>query len=148
MFRLRKMQESDVSFFNQTRNECREFLHDNSYYSYEQSLEWFRSKNPNFYILELNNEKIGYFRTSINEDNELYIGADINTKYRGKGHAKEAYQMFMDLIKIEYEGRDLYLEVFESNTRAHNLYKKLGFFEINRYNLQRGISIKMKKSNI
>ena len=148
MFRLRKMQECDVAFFNQTRNECREFLHDNSYYTYDQSLDWFKSKNPNFYIFELNNEKIGYFRTSVNEDNELYIGADINIKHRGKGHAKEGYQMFFEILKEEYGARDLYLEVFESNTRAYNLYKKLGFFEINRYNLERGISIKMKKLSI
>jgi RimJ/RimL family protein N-acetyltransferase len=145
MLTIRPMEEFDVKFFNETRNECKDFLHDNSSYSFNDSLNWFRNTKPKFYILERNDEKIGYFRTKINENNEFYVGADINIKYRGMGYAKESYQMFFDLLKAEFNLKEVYLEVFESNERAHSLYKKLGFYEIERYNLERGISIKMKK---
>mgnify|MGYP001172861443 CR=1 FL=1 len=145
MLKLRLMNENDVEFFNSTRNECRECLHDNSYYSLENSIEWFKKNKFKFYILEKDKESIGYFRTKINDNNEFYVGADINIKYRGKGYAKEGYEKFLDIIKKDFNLKEVYLEVFEFNTRALNLYKKLGFYEIERYNLERGISIKMKK---
>ena len=88
MIGLRKMIESDLPFFSEVRNECAiEFLHDSRLFTPQQTLEWFQTTNPNYYIIEYNNEKIGYFRTSNYNPNEksIYIGCDIHVDYRGKG---------------------------------------------------------------
>jgi len=145
MLNIRKMTIQDIEFFNKTRNECREYLHDNSYYSLEKSKEWFIKNKPKFYIIEFNKNSIGYFRTKVTENNEFYVGADINIDFRGKGYAKDAYIKFFNLIKKEFKLKEVYLEVFAFNERAYSLYKKLGFYEIDRYNLNRGENVKMKK---
>jgi RimJ/RimL family protein N-acetyltransferase len=127
---FRKMIESDLPFFSEVRNNCAiEFLHDSRLFTLEQTLEWFQNTNPNYYIIEYNNNKIGYFRTSKHnvEENSIYIGCDIHTDYRGKGLAYESYLKFIPFLYEEFNVNTINLEVLSTNIRAKNLYKKIGF---------------------
>jgi len=130
MITLRKIVETDLPFFLEVRNECAiEFLHDSMLFSLEDALGWFQNTNPNYYIIEYNNEKIGYFRTSNYnpEESSVYIGCDIHIDYRGKKLAYESYLKFIPFIRKELNIDTINLEVLSTNTRAKNLYKKLGF---------------------
>lgn len=130
MINLREMVESDLPFFSEVRNECAiEFLHDSRLFTLQQTLEWFQTTNPNYYIIEYNNEKIGYFRTSNYnpEENSIYIGCDIHVDYRGKGLAYESYLKFIPFIRKEVNVSTINLEVLSTNIRAKKLYEKLGF---------------------
>jgi RimJ/RimL family protein N-acetyltransferase len=130
MIFLKEMVESDLPFFSEVRNECAiEFLHDSRLFTIEESIQWFRTTNPNYYIIEYNNKKIGYFRTSNHnpEENSIYIGCDIHTDYRGKGLAYESYLKFIPFISKKLNIKTINLEVLSTNTIAKNLYKKLGF---------------------
>ena len=130
MISLRNMVESDLPFFSEVRNECAiEFLHDSRLFTPQQTLEWFQTTNPNYYIIEYNNEKIGYFRTSNYnpEEKSIYIGCDIHVDYRGKGLAYESYLKFIPFIRKEVNVSTINLEVLSTNIRAKKLYEKLGF---------------------
>ena len=127
---IREMVEFDLPFFTEVRNECaNEYLHDSRTFLSEETLDWFLTTRPNYYIIEFNNKKIGYFRTSnYNPDeNSIYIGCDIHKDYRGKGLGYESYLKFIPFISKKFNLKKINLEVLSTNTRAKNLYKKLGF---------------------
>lgn len=124
---IRGMVESDLEFFNEVRNQSLEFLHDGTEYSLEDNFKWFKSTKPRFFIVEINNEYIGYFRTSDWVGSSLYIGMDIHPTFRGMGYAKPAYELFINKLKNEYKVNTIYLEVLNTNRRAINIYNKLGF---------------------
>jgi RimJ/RimL family protein N-acetyltransferase len=124
---IRKMSINDIEFFNKVRNESVNFLHDNTKYSLEDNIKWFEKNKPRFFIVEVDNKPIGYFRTSNWVDHTLYIGMDIHPKYRGLGYAMPAYEIFIEKLKNKYDIKKIYLEVLTSNKRAINIYNKLNF---------------------
>lgn len=132
------MEIYDLEFFNRVRNECIEYLHDRNKYSLNQTIEWFKNKNPQYFILENCGEKIGYFRTS-EEAGEYFIGLDIEEKFRGKKLAVPAYNLFIK----KSNKKDFFLYVDEKNIRAYNLYVKLGFEKIKNLTISGIPSIKM-----
>jgi len=144
---IREMTKNDVPFFNEVRNECSKYLHDKSTHTLEEALNWFSlkgDKNP-YFIYELNNEKIGYFRTSKWTKDSCYIGMDIHKNFRGNGLATEAYNKFIKYIKNRHLNiKTMMLEVLETNQRAYKLYKKIGFKEIDRYAYNNDFSIVME----
>ena len=134
------MKLEDIPFFVEVRNDCRSYLSDDSEYTLEESKDWFENQltgiqstgcsSPKFFIIELNEEKIGYFRTSDWYDvtKSLWIGADLHKDYRGKGLSKPMFRQFAK--ELNDMGYNTYiLEVLESNNRARKLYKQLGFLE-------------------
>jgi len=129
MFEFIRMSEEHINFYNEVRNLSRNNLHDNSVYSLEDNLKWFKKTNPEFYIIKFENHLIGYFRTSnlslVNKN--IYIGADLHPNYRGRGLAYKAYRQFISFIFNKYNLYKISLEVLENNIVAFNLYKKLGF---------------------
>lgn len=130
-YSIRRMTTDDVLFYNETRNEVREHLHDNTFFTLQESENWFSTYCPEFFVAELDGQPIGYFRTSDKVGPRIRIGMDIHRDYRGHGHAKPLYLLFFELLKNS--GIDLVdLKVFSINTRAHSLYMKLGFVEISR----------------
>lgn len=131
------LEYKDIPFLNDIRNECREFLHNNSYYNLEETYNWFEKTNPEFYIIYHNKNKIGYFRTSDLNDNDMYIGCDIHKEFRGLGFGYLAYKEFIPFIIEKHKLKTLYLEVLAINIRALNLYIKLGFQEIQRFDIIR-----------
>ena len=137
-FTIRLLNEQDVGFYNEVRNECRQFLHDDSEFSYEQALNWFKSKGSKdpFFIYEINNERIGYFRTSNWQDRSCYVGMDIHKDYRGKKLAVAAYRKFIEFLNKEYQIEKFKLEALKDNERALSLYKKLGFKQVSEYKIE------------
>ena len=138
-----KMTIEDVSFYNCVRNECRSNLHDSCLYSLDDSKEWFLENNPLFFMLNFNSNIIGYFRTSNMNivDKSIFIGLDIHKDFRGNGHAKNSYDLFMSFLNEIYEIEKFYLRVLKDNERALNLYNKLGFFIIE----ETDVDFKMEK---
>jgi RimJ/RimL family protein N-acetyltransferase len=127
---IREMLVDDLPHFLEIRNLSKEFLHDNSTFTLEQSTEWFKKTNPIFYVIELGDIMIGYFRTSNWDGNSPYIGCDIHPDFRGLGLGYLSYLKFIDRIYSEFNISSLKLEVLSTNVRAKNLYHKLGFIDI------------------
>lgn len=130
MIILRELEVEDLEFLNGVRNECsKEYLHNSETYTLSETIEWFEKTNPKFWLILNGDVKIGYFRTSeySQENRNLYIGADIDLSFRGKGYAYEAYIKFIPFIFTEMSLHKISLEVLSTNYRAINLYKKLGF---------------------
>lgn len=121
----------DVSVINMIRNQSSKYLHDDRTFTIEQTLEWFRNTNPDWYAIEHQGKMIGYFRISnYSEANRnLYIGADIEESMRGLGLGYKSYLMMMERLFKERKLNKITLEVLSNNQRAHGLYSKLGFVE-------------------
>ena len=127
---FKEMELSDIPSFLEIRNQSKEFLHNDSHFTLDQATDWFEKTNPRFYIIKLGNIMIGYFRTSNWENNVPYIGCDIHPDFRGLGLGYLSYLKFIDKIYNEFKVDSIKLEVLSTNTRAKNLYNKLGFKEI------------------
>jgi RimJ/RimL family protein N-acetyltransferase len=130
MFLFRSLSEEDLQFLNEIRNDCAEdYLHDSRKFTLDQTKEWFYKVQPDYYIIQFENTDIGYFR--VNQYSELnknlYIGADLHKDFRGKKLAYPAYIQFMSFLFNEYGLNKISLEVLDTNVRAYNLYKSLGF---------------------
>ena len=125
--KIRKMFKSDLPFFNEVRNHSYMFLHDKNDYTLEDNIEWFKSLKTPFFIVEIEKESIGYFRTSNWVNDTLYIGMDIHKKYRGLGYSTPSYVKFIKLLKDKFNINTIFLEVLTSNKRAINIYNKLDF---------------------
>lgn len=129
-FEFREMTEKDLVKFLHIRNESREFLHNNSEFSIEETEQWFKVVKPKFFVIDMGGVMIGYFRTSDWKKDSLYIGCDIDSSLRGYGLGYLSYLKFMEFLKVNYEIKKFKLEVLSTNIRALNLYKKLGFKDI------------------
>ena len=119
--RLIQLTEEYLDFLLEVRNHesTRQFLENDSIFNIEQCKEWFRSLNPLWYIILVDDNPVGYIRTNGKE-----IGCDIHPKYRRNGYAREAYKLILK------EMNTASLWVFEDNF-AKKLYQELGFKENN-----------------
>jgi RimJ/RimL family protein N-acetyltransferase len=127
-----KVSLDDIKFLSETRNlVAEEFLHDSRKFSYEESLAWFKETNPEYWMIWVEYERVGYFRlTNFSKSNRnMYIGADIHPDHQGKGYAHQAYLTFVPGVFVAWDLHKVSLEVLATNQRAINLYKKLGFVE-------------------
>ncbi len=127
------MISSDLEFFNRVRNESCQYLHDKTEYTLEDNIKWFDTLEYPFFMVLVDNKRIGYFRTSNWVDGSLYIGMDIAREHRGNKYAVPAYKSMVEILKNNYGIKQILLEVLETNTRAIHIYKKLGFIEIDRF---------------
>tara|TARA_R110000851_G_scaffold298799_2_gene454576 strand:+ start:314 stop:805 length:492 start_codon:yes stop_codon:yes gene_type:complete len=129
MITFRPMVQEDVEFVNKIRNQVREYLHDDRALTFNESLEWFVTTQPRFYMIVYNECSIGYFRTSeySKENRRIYIGADLDPKFWGQGHAKRAYRKFIPYLFETLDLNKIGLEVLSTNIRAFKLYQSLGF---------------------
>ena len=127
MVDLRPLNKNDLPFLLEIRNDdsTRYNLENNSKFTLKESLKWFRQNHPKWFIIEINRVPVGYIRTNGNE-----VGCDIHPKYRKRGYAKMAYELYLQ------DKNYASLWVFEDNF-AKNLYKKLGFKENNNSKLIR-----------
>ena len=124
----------DAAFVAHVRRQSAEFLHDPTIYSVKDVYDWVE-KNGNslrWFIISCWDEDIkrhrsvGYIRTSIIDD-KLYVGMDIEIKYRGMGLSQAAYKQFFPTAYIMSGKKDIWLEVLKTNSRAIHIYEKLGF---------------------
>jgi RimJ/RimL family protein N-acetyltransferase len=130
MTEFRKLRKEDLLFFLAIRNECaKEFLHNSNAFTLEDAIQWFESTSPNYWIIEYEDNDIGYFRTSnyCENNKNLYIGADLHKNYRGKGLGYLSYKKFLPYIFKEYDLHKVSLEVLDTNVIAKKLYRKIGF---------------------
>ena len=117
MVTLRPLLITDLPFLLEVRNHesTRVNLENDSTFTLNECEKWFGSLNSPWYIIEINNHKVGYFRT-----NGFEIGCDIHPDYRRKGYAKIAYEIYLKDKKYAS------LWVFDNNF-AKQLYLNLGF---------------------
>ena len=125
---LRKLLKSDLPFLLKIRNHesTRSQLENNSVFTLEQCESWYDTLSSDWYIVEVNNDRVGYIRTT--KDGE--VGMDIHMDYRRKGYASKAYKKYLS----DKDFASLW--VFETN-HAIDLYKKLGFKEIGEHKIIR-----------
>lgn len=131
-FNFRLLEEKDLKFLNEVRNSyAAEYLHDSRIFTLEQTLEWFKTTSPNYFIIEGLDRNLGYFRiTNYSKENKnLYIGADLHPLFSHRGLGYKIYKEFLPFIFEKYDLNKVSLEVLESNYKALNLYKKLGFVQ-------------------
>jgi len=123
MIKLRSLVENDLPFLLEVRNDpsTLQFLENNSKFTLKESLKWFRQNHPKWFIIEINRVPVGYIRTNGDE-----VGCDIHPKYRRRGYAKMAYELYLQ------DKNYVSLWVFEDNF-AKDLYKKLGFTPNNNF---------------
>ena len=114
---LRPLLITDLPFLLEVRNyeSTRVNLENDSTFTLNECVKWFGSLKSPWYIIEINNHKVGYFRT-----NGFEIGCDIHPDYRRKGYAKMAYEIYLKDKKYAS------LWVFDNNF-AKQLYLNLGF---------------------
>lgn len=127
---IRPMVIEDIEEFIRIRNDAKEYLHNNSEFSVSDAKKWFIDTKPKFFVLEYESKMIGYFRTTNLGNEEIYIGCDISSEYRGKGIGYKSYLIFIKKIRSEYNVKKIKLEVLSNNTRAIHIYEKLGFEKI------------------
>jgi ribosomal protein S18 acetylase RimI-like enzyme len=133
---LKIIDKDDLVFVNNLRNHesTRHRLKNPNLISMEETYKWFEDSKPQWYIMLIDDQKVGYIRTSSDSGETICIGCDVHPDYRRKGYAKSAYLQFMnDLYKRGY--LVIWLEVFRDNIPAFNLYKKLGYIEIGSRNI-------------
>ena len=125
---IRDMQESDLKEVKHIRDASLDYLDTQVSYSYEETCNWFRTKKPQWYGIEIRDKLAGYIRTSNHDsvNKTIYVGLDLHPNFRGHGYAFQAYQAFLDWLKINGY-LTAHLKVQISNHKAYNLYRKLGF---------------------
>jgi RimJ/RimL family protein N-acetyltransferase len=147
MVEIRKALIEDGDFILEVRNDesTLKFLHDPKVFSIQDFELWFENSNPEWFIIENDNIKVGYLRTKWIEKNKiLQVGADIHPSHRGFGYSKMAYQKLFE--HFNYVNKYT-LEVFDDNFIAKNLYEKLGFVVVKKYNIENRQSLIMEKNN-
>ena len=117
MVTLRPLLITDLPFLLEVRNHesTRINLENDSMFTLNECEKWFGSLKSPWYIIEINNYKVGYFRTNGDE-----VGCDIHPDYRKRGYAKIAYEIYLKDKKYAS------LWVFDNNF-AKQLYLNLGF---------------------
>ena len=117
MVTLRPLLITDLPFLLEVRNHesTRINLENDSTFNLNEREKWFGNLKSPWYIIEINNYKVGYFRTNKDE-----VGCDIHPDYRRKGYAKIAYEIYLKDKKYAS------LWVFDDNF-AKQLYLNLGF---------------------
>ena len=115
---FRKLEIDDLEFFNNVRNSFSEqFLHNSKQFTIQETGDWFKYNYPDYYIIELENEKIGYFRLSNHsiENKNIYVGMDIAKEYQGKGYGYYVFNKFIDYLFDVYDLNKVSLEVLKTN---------------------------------
>jgi|TARA_R110001592_G_scaffold120003_1_gene323770 hypothetical protein len=115
--KLLPLTERDLPFLLEVRNDIstRSYLEDNNIFNLNGCKKWFKSLTSPWYIIEVNSNRVGYFRTKGDE-----VGCDIHPNFRRKGYARIAYKEYLKNHNYAI------LKVFEDNF-AKNLYLSLGF---------------------
>lgn len=109
----------DLDFLLEVRNDdtTRVNLENDSVFTLDECVKWFFTKNPLWYIIEVDGVSVGYIRTNGDE-----VGIDIHPNYRRNGYAREGYKLYLK------DKNHASLWVFVDNF-AKTLYTELGFVE-------------------
>ncbi len=89
--------------------------------------ELIKNKFANMYVLEKNNEIVGYIGAWMVSDNATITKVSVDKRFQGQGYSK----ILMDeIIKVAKDADFIFLEVRVSNIKAHNLYLSYGFKDV------------------
>lgn len=124
------IKKRDLLFLNEVRNSfAEEYLHDSRKFTVPETVAWWETTNPDYWIIWYKEQRIGYFRLSnySKSNRNAYIGADIHRDFHGKGLGYLSYVKFIPKIFGIRDLNKLSLEVLATNVRAIRLYEKLGF---------------------
>jgi RimJ/RimL family protein N-acetyltransferase len=124
---LRELTIWDLPFILDVRNNetTRANLENDSVFTLEQCANWFLDTKPNWYVIEIDENSVGYIRTKGDE-----VGIDIHPNYRRKGYAREAYKLY--LKTKQYASLWVFVDNF-----AKTLYTELGFIETGNFKIIR-----------
>jgi ribosomal-protein-alanine N-acetyltransferase len=128
---------SNLSAFNLTKKDLEEIcLIDNQNFDFfyrwdkQDFLFYILSSNYIFSVLKYNNSVIGFCLSFIsNIESELYKIA-ISKNYQNLGFGKLLLKLHLTYLTL-FEVKQNYLEVNINNHKAINLYKKMGYKEVN-----------------
>lgn len=135
--RLIRMMKKDLKFMWTVRNhpDVRKFLINDDSITYDQHLEWYKKSythNPNYVIwiirVQIENEWVNIGFCDVKHSNEgVELGWKILPEYHGKGYGSQAIKILTNKIKLENEGKRIFLTVLSSNEKATHLYEKYGY---------------------
>lgn len=131
MIKLRRVEQSDLKFINDIRNDIstRSQLEYNDVISLDETISWFNNYRPLWYIVSYESIQVGYIRTSHDTGKSICIGCDIDKNYRGNGYAKNALIGLIAELKLRGYSV-IWLNAYKDNTIACTIYKKIGFVEV------------------
>ena len=124
--------DTDLEWVRIIRNHVSEFMTNNPHaISREEQIEWFKSLDHDQLRLFLFEEKYPPIPVGYGIINKSYTPFPLLTgaiipSHQGRGYGKELFQSLIDLCKDDLVPE---LDVRETNTKAINLYKSLGFVE-------------------
>jgi RimJ/RimL family protein N-acetyltransferase len=138
---LREIQEEDLEVVRCWRNdpEINKFFFNRSYITQEKQREWFQeltqSDTKNFFIIcdKVDRRPLGTIQWEILGDGKrcaeigIYIGEKDAT---GKGYGSDAMRAAIGYLLGDGEMETVRVTALESNQRALEFYKSLGFREI------------------
>jgi RimJ/RimL family protein N-acetyltransferase len=119
-----------LDFFVNLRNLVRQHLHDPREFNIDEAKIWLQTNISSDYLIVSDNDsetKIGYWRIKLLDKFNLQIGLDIHPNFQGTGNATRIYTCMFKHWELNKDLKLLSLQVLSKNTRAINLYKKMGF---------------------
>jgi diamine N-acetyltransferase len=127
------LSSKDTEYIINIRNESevnQNFFSDPPTYDFEHE-KWLNQMNKNdiYLIIKEKDEKAGIINiTRIDYLNEkCEYGIALDPKYSGKGIAFKASKLLLNYVFKNLKINKINLEVLSDNTKAINLYKKIGF---------------------
>ena len=134
---FRTIEKKDIEWVRILHNspEVLFMLTDTNFINEKQQEIWFEkislSKTSKRFIIEYNNKKIGVIRLDDIDllNKSICVGLDINKNFRRKGHGLNSFNVLLKYCFEELNMNRIWLLVADFNTKAFNLYKKLGFIE-------------------
>ncbi len=134
--RLAEVQGTDeeLRFLMDLRNSSRHFYVDQSLVSWEQQQRWWtraRSDPDNrYFIVWLDDLRIGVGRFHGIVSDPVGVGGDIIERLRGRGLGRALFKTLICQAWETYRPPRIWLRVRDFNTPALNLYRSLGFQQI------------------
>lgn len=98
---------------------------------YEEKQDYYRSDRCVFILLD--NKEIGYAQIIYNKGMYMLVNFGILEEYRGLGYGEILLEYMINLA-YDIKLSELYIRVNDSNYKALNLYKKIGFKFLGYYN--------------
>lgn len=124
---MRPLDPEDLPWFVGIRNQVRHSLHDPREFSVDDARRWYAERHPDVRVIMCDGQRVGYFRVGPLEDDALWLGADLDPAFHGKGLASAAYRRFMPDLLAEFRASRVVLRVRPWNVPAMRLYLRLGF---------------------
>jgi RimJ/RimL family protein N-acetyltransferase len=126
------MEEQELSWFLNIRNQVRQFLHNSDEFTLEECRKWFAETENLYFVVHIKSgetyQKCGYFRVRLLDTLGMAeIGMDLDPAFEGRNIAYSSYRKFGPFLRDNYKLYGFTLRVRSDNTRAMRLYKKLNF---------------------